>query len=157
LTADAFPVIPLPNQGGSIHILLGKFGVNESPVESLSHAFLYRVTLHAKSKFRISAGQEVNCAVFVPDDPVFVNGDLIGNSQLLIVENSAEEIILRNPGILNADVFIMGGPEPSEPLVVQGPFVMNTHEEIADAYRGFFAGEYGSIPRHNSYKSDQSP
>jgi redox-sensitive bicupin YhaK (pirin superfamily) len=147
LNADAFPVIPLPNQGGVIHILLGKCGVNESPVESLSHAFLYRVTLNAKSKFRIPVGKEMNCAVFVPDDPVVVNGDLIGKSQLLIIENSKKEIVLRNPGISNADAFIMGGPEPSEPLVVQGPFVMNSREEIAVAYRDFFAGEYGAIPR----------
>lgn len=147
LNADAFPVTPLPNQGGTIHILLGKFGVNESPVESLSHAFLYRVTLNAKSKFRISTGKEMNCAVFVPDDPVVINGDLTGKSQLLILENSNEEIVLRNPGISNVDAFIMGGPEPAEPLVVHGPFVMNSREEIAGAYRDFFAGEYGAIHR----------
>jgi redox-sensitive bicupin YhaK (pirin superfamily) len=150
LNADAFPVTPLPNQGGIIHILLGKFGVNESPVESLSHAFLYRVTLHAKSKFRIPVDEAMNCAIFVPDDPVVVNGDLIGKSQLLVLENGQEEIVLRNPGISNADAFIMGGPEPGEVLVVQGPFVMNSREEMAGAYRDFFAGEYGAIPQ--SYK-----
>ena len=151
LNADAFPVAPLPNQGGVIYILLGKCGMNESPVESLSQAFLYRVTLNAKSEFRILVREEMNCAVFVPDDPVIVNGDLIGKSQLLILENSKEEIVLRNPGISNADAFIMGGPEPAEPLVVQGPFVMNSREEIAGAYRDFFAGEYGTIPQR--YKS----
>jgi len=146
LNADAFPNAPLPNHGGVIYFLLGKCGVNQSPIESLSQAFLYRVTLNAKSKFRISAGEEMNCAIFVPDDPIIVNGDLIGKSQLLILENSNEAIVLRNPGILNADAFILGGPEPPEPLVVQGPFVMNSREEIAGAYRDFFAGEYGTIP-----------
>jgi redox-sensitive bicupin YhaK (pirin superfamily) len=92
-------------------------------------------------------------AVFVPDDPVIVNGDLIGKSRLLIVENSNEEIVLRNPGISNVDAFILGGPEPAEPLVVQGPFAMGSREEIAGAYRDFFAGEYGTI----SHKSGQSP
>jgi len=154
LNADAFPVTPLPNQGGVIHILLGKCGVNESPVESLSRAFLYRVILNAKSGFRISVGGEMKSAVFVPDDPVVVNGDLIGKSQLLILENSDEEIVLRNPGISNTNAFIMGGPEPAEPLVVQGPFVMNSREEIAGAYRDFFAGEYGAIPQN--YKPRQS-
>jgi redox-sensitive bicupin YhaK (pirin superfamily) len=154
LNADAFPVAPLPNQGGVIHILLGKCGVNESPVELLSRAFLYRVTLNAKSKFRISVDWEMKSAVFVPDDPVVVNGDLIGKSQLLILENSKEEIVFRNPGISNADAFIMGGPEPAEPLVIQGPFVMNSREEMAGAYRDFFAGEYGAIPQ--SYKPRQS-
>jgi redox-sensitive bicupin YhaK (pirin superfamily) len=154
LNAGAFPVAPLPNQSGVISILLGRCGVTDSPVESLSHAFLYRVTLNAKSGFRISAGEGMKSAVFVPDDHVVVNGDLYGKSQLLILENSNEEIVLRNPGISNADAFILGGPEPAEPLVVQGPFVMNSREEIAGAYRDFFAGEYGTIPQR--YRSGQS-
>jgi redox-sensitive bicupin YhaK (pirin superfamily) len=155
LNADAFPNVPLPNHGGVIYFLLGKCGMSESPVESLSQAFLYRVTLNARSEFRITAGEEMTSAVFVPDDPIIVNGDLIGKSQLLILENSNEEIALRNPGISNTDAFILGGPEPAEPLVVQGPFVMNSREEIAGAYRDFFAGEYGTIPHR--YKSNQSP
>lgn len=155
LNAGDFPVAPLPNQGGVIYILLGKFGVNVSPVESLSQAFLYRVTFNAKSEFRISSGEAMSCAVFVPDDPIIVNGDLIGKSQLLILEKSNKEIVLRNPGISNTDAFILGGPEPAEPLVVQGPFAMNSREEIAGAYRDFFAGKYGTIPHR--YKSNHSP
>ena len=147
LNAGAFPIVPLPNHGGLIHILLGKCGVYESPAESLSQAFLYRVTLNPKSQFRIPVGEAMTTAVFVPDDQVIVNGALMAKSQLAIVENSNDEIVLRNPGILNADAFILGGPEPAEPLIVQGPFAMNTRKEIAGAYRDFFAGEYGAIAR----------
>ena len=147
LSADDFPNAPLPNHGGMIRILLGKYGVNESPVESLSQAFLYHVTLSPKSAFLISVGEEMKSAVFVPDDPVIVNGDLIGKSQLLIVENNDKAIVLRNPGISNVDAFILGGPEPAEPFVVQGPFAMNCREEVAGAYHDFFAGEYGRIPK----------
>ena len=147
LSADDFPALPLPDQGGVITILLGKCGANVSPVESLSRAFLYRVTLNAKSEFRIRACGQMECAIFVPDDPVIVNGELIEKSELSILDNSNEEIVLRNPGILHADAFILGGPEPAEPLVIQGPFAMNSKEEIAAAYGDFFAGEYGVIPQ----------
>jgi redox-sensitive bicupin YhaK (pirin superfamily) len=150
LNADAFPVAPLPDHGGLIYILLGQCGLYESPVESHSQAFLYRIALNAKSEFRIKAGKEMKSAVFVPDDPVIVNGDLTGKSQLLILEDSNKEIILRNPGICNADAFILGGPEPTETFVVQGPFVMNSKEEIAGAYRDFFAGEYGAISQRSN-------
>src|ERR1700761_5830329 len=105
LNAGDFTNAELPNDGGTICVLLGKCGAIESPVESLSQAFLYRVTLNAKSEFRIAVGRDVKSAVFAPDDPVIVNGDFIGKSQLLILENNGEEIILRNPGIANADAF----------------------------------------------------
>jgi redox-sensitive bicupin YhaK (pirin superfamily) len=144
LNADAFPIADLPNHAGVIRVLLGKCRAIESPVESLSEAFLYRITLNAKSEFRLSVCEEMKSAVFVPDDPIIVNGDVAQKSLLLILENQ-EEIVLRNPGISNADAFILGGPELTEPLVVQGPFVTNSQKEIADAYRDFFAGKYGTI------------
>jgi redox-sensitive bicupin YhaK (pirin superfamily) len=147
LNAQSFPIAHLPDHGGMIRILLGKCGAIASPVQSLSQAYLYRVTLSAKSEFRITIGGEMKSAVFVPDNPVIVNGDLAGKSQLLVLQENNEEIVLRNPGISNVDAFILGGPEPNEPLVVQGPFVMSSQKEIADAYRDFFQGEYGTIPR----------
>jgi redox-sensitive bicupin YhaK (pirin superfamily) len=146
LNADAFPIARLPNYGGLIRILLGKSGDLESPVESLSKEFLYRVTLNAKSEFRIRVDEKMKSAVFVPDKPIIINGDPGEKSQLIILGNKGEKIVLRNPGISNADVFILGGTEPVEPLVVQGPFVMNSQKEIANAYQDFFAGEYGVIP-----------
>ena len=147
LNAESFPVAELPDHSGIIRILLGKCGAIASPVELLSQAYLYRITLSAKSEFRITTSEEMKSAVFVPDNPVIVNGELAGKSQLLVLQDNDKEIILRNPGISNADAFILGGPEPNEPLVVQGPFAMNSLKEIADAYRDFFEGKYGMIPR----------
>jgi redox-sensitive bicupin YhaK (pirin superfamily) len=147
LNAHDFPVAELPNHAGKLQVLLGKTGMNESPAECLSGEFLFRVTLNAKSEFRIQIAEENKIAVFVPDNSIIVNGDLLGCSKLLIIENTREEIILRNPGILCADAFILGGPDPNESLFVQGPFAMNSREEIAAAYQDFFAGEYGTIPK----------
>jgi redox-sensitive bicupin YhaK (pirin superfamily) len=147
LNSEVFPVASLSNHGGVIRILVGKCGSYESPVQSFSGAFLYRVTLNAKSEFRIPVREEMKRAVFVPDDLVIVNGSLVGKSQLLILRNNYGEINLRNPGISNADAYILGGPEPAERVIVQGPFAMNSQKEISDAYRDFFAGEYGKIPQ----------
>jgi len=149
LTADAIPSVQLPNQAGVMRVLLGEYGVMESPVEMLSRAFLYRITLNAKSEFRVSIMGEMKVAVFVPDNPIIVNGDRAAASQLLIVEDNTGKITFRNPGISSADAFILGGPEPTERIVVKGPFVTNSEKEIADAYRDFFAGEYGTIPKLN--------
>ncbi|WP_259065791.1 pirin family protein [Mucilaginibacter sp. X4EP1] len=146
-SADDFPFADLPELAGKIRVLLGSCGDIESPADSLSEAFLYRVTLNAKSEFWLPAKQEMKTAVFVPDNPILVNGTIVEKSQLLVLENSNEEIALRNPGISKADAFILGGPEPDEQIVVQGPFAMNSVEAIAAAYEDFFAGKYGFMPK----------
>jgi redox-sensitive bicupin YhaK (pirin superfamily) len=44
-----------------------------------------------------------------------------------------------------ADIILFGGEPYTEPVVSYGPFVMNTQQEIATAYRDFHAGKYGEI------------
>ena len=54
-------------------------------------------------------------------------------------------IVFQNDKINAADILIFGGKPYNEPIVAEGPFVMNSYAEIATAYRDFFAGAYGSI------------
>ncbi|MFC5826185.1 pirin family protein [Nonomuraea insulae] len=45
-------------------------------------------------------------------------------------------------------VLLFAGRPIGESVVASGPFVMNTQAEIAQAYRDFHSGKFGSIPRH---------
>lgn len=50
-----------------------------------------------------------------------------------------------NPSHEATDILLFGGEPYTEPIVAEGPFVMNSRAEIADAYRDFYAGKYGEI------------
>jgi hypothetical protein len=50
-----------------------------------------------------------------------------------------------NPKSEEIDILIFGGESYTEPIIAQGPFVMNSYEEIAIAYRDYMAGKYGDI------------
>lgn len=43
------------------------------------------------------------------------------------------------------DVLLFGGESYLEPIVAEGPFVMNSSLEIAEAYKDFYAGKFGKI------------
>jgi hypothetical protein len=44
------------------------------------------------------------------------------------------------------DVLILGGQPIREPVAWLGPFVMNTREEVVQAFHDYHAGRLGSIP-----------
>ena len=52
---------------------------------------------------------------------------------------------MTNHGDVLADILIFGGETYTESIVAHGPFVMNSEAEIAQAYRDFYAGKYGTI------------
>ncbi len=69
----------------------------------------------------------------------------------LAVLGSGDAIALRSdrgqdPRLPTLEALVMGGRPIGEPTVFYGPFVMNTREEIAQAFEDYRAGRMGRIP-----------
>jgi redox-sensitive bicupin YhaK (pirin superfamily) len=66
---------------------------------------------------------------------------LLDGNLLRIAADSTQES--RHP---NLEMFIIGGVPLREPVVQYGPFVMNTRDEIMQAYDDYQTGRFGQIP-----------
>jgi redox-sensitive bicupin YhaK (pirin superfamily) len=142
LPGGGCPELELPGNAGLLKVLLGTCGVLHSPLKTFLKEFIYHIRINPKSSFSYPLKQEMEYAAFVPGDAIRINEQMIGNSHLLAFPKNDPAIQLYNPGICVSDMFIFGGQEYLEPIVVGGPFVMNTRKEIAQAYGDFFAGKY---------------
>ena len=143
--AEDIPMIMLPDDAGAIRILMGEFGCNASPVKTFSKQFIYHLELNPKSVFSLFAKEGIEYAAFVPELEIFINETPVSKSKIAIFEGEGGEITFENSHIEQADVFVFGGEKYTEPIVAQGPFVMNSAAGIAEAYSDFFNGKYGTI------------
>ena len=57
--------------------------------------------------------------------------------QLVLFSNDGDSISLRSTDDSSMEILILGGTPINEPMVRYGPFVMNTKEEIFQAFRDF--------------------
>jgi len=145
LASSDIPEAQLPNNAGSLRVLLGKSGEIISPIKTFLNEFIYHIRLNPKSSFSYHTKPDREHAVFVPAEEVHVNQEITGKSHLLVLSKDQQTIQLSNPGITEAHAFIFGGSEYTEPIVTQGPFVMNNCSEIIEALDDFFEGRYGTI------------
>ncbi len=139
------PVTELPEDAGSIKVLIGTCGVNASPVTTFLNEFMYHITLNPKASFTYTTKDTLEYAAFVPSEEVKINGTVFSKSELATFAQDNGEITFTNNGITPASVILFGGSHYAEPIVAEGPFVMNTQKEIAEAYGDFFDGKYGEI------------
>lgn len=148
IQANEVPQKTLPNQSGWIKVIIGNYEELRSKIPNYSEQFLYHIQLEAGKQFSISMADKIEVAAFLPTQNVTLNDTEFHAGEFVEFDRNAGEIEMKNTTQTTIDILLFGGEEYKEPVVAEGPFVMNTQAEIAEAYRDFYAGKYGEI-KHN--------
>ena len=143
--ANKIPKKILPNESGWLKVIVGSYEDLSSKIPNYSKQFLYHIQLNAGKQFSIAMENEIEVAAFLPTQNVMLNDTEFQAGEFIEFDKVAGEIEIKNNSLTTIDVLLFGGEEYIEPVVAEGPFVMNSPEEIATAYRDFYAGKYGKI------------
>lgn len=145
IQAPDVPKKELPNQSGFIKVVVGNYEDLSSSIPNYSEQFLYHIHLKAGKQFSIKMDENIEVATFVPSKKITLNDTEFEAGEFVKFDRKAGEIELKNTSQTSVDVLLFGGEEYTEAIVAEGPFVMNSQEEIVEAYQDFYAGKYGEI------------
>ena len=130
------------SEGVTINLISGRWKDQKGPYEPLSDIFLSTIEIKKNSNIKIKVKSSRNVFLYVIQGSVSVNGIKVSKLHLVEFNNDGDDILIE--GAENS-VLIFGHAEPfNEPMVAQGPFVMNTMEEIREAYEDYQNGKMGT-------------
>jgi redox-sensitive bicupin YhaK (pirin superfamily) len=145
IQANEVPQKTLGNENGLIKVIVGNYEELSSIIPNYSDQFLYHIQLNAGKQFSLEIGEKIEVAAFLPTQNVKLNDTEFNAGEFVEFDRKAGEIEIKNTSQIPIDILLFGGEEYTEPIAADGPFVMNSQAEIAEAYRDFYAGKYGKL------------
>ena len=145
IAAQDIPVVKLPGDGGTVRVIAGAFANSAGAARTFTPINLLDVRLAAGKRATLDLKDGYTAALYVLHGEVVVSGREIARpTELVVLDRNGAEVILEANS--DATVFVMNGQPIEEPIAGYGPFVMNTRQEIHQAFADFNQGRLGVVP-----------
>lgn len=142
LQQDEIPIVTEDEGKVRINVISGKWGDVQGPIDSLGGIDMNSIELKKSGTFTTAIPAERNIFFYVVRGQVKLNGKPISKLHLVELENEGDEIKVE---ALEDAYILLGHAKPfNEPVVSHGPFVMNSEQEIQEAFRDYQQGKMGS-------------
>jgi hypothetical protein len=141
-----------PDGGALVRLIAGEVDGFAGPGSTHSPITMLHATVSPGAKLVLPWRRDFNALVYglSGDGSVGDRGQPLHSGQLAVLGDGDNVVVAadavqasRSPGL---DVLVLGGRPIREPVYAYGPFVMNTQEEIAQAFEDFHAGRLGTVP-----------
>ncbi len=138
------PTVPLPEGAGTARIIAGDYAGQKGSAQTFTPIDLWDVSLRAGKAAELPLPDGHVTALLVLSGAVTINGDRkAGAGDLAIFERNGGGIALEAG--TDAQLLLMSGEPIDEPIAGYGPFVMNSHAEIQQAFEEYQLGKMGEI------------
>jgi redox-sensitive bicupin YhaK (pirin superfamily) len=129
---------------GAIEVIAGNYENVTGAASTFSPVNMFNARLEKGGKAGFNFPAAYNTALLVVSGEINVNGTQpVAENHFALFENDGEHFSIE--ATKKTIVLILSGEPLNEPIVAQGPFVMNTREEIAQAIRDYNLVKFGYL------------
>jgi hypothetical protein len=150
--AEQVVLVSSPDGGALVRLIAGDVGDFAGPGSTHSPMTMAHATVSPGARLTLPWKREHNALVYVLSGRGTAGDDRrpIGAGQLAVFGDgdsvTVEADVTQESRSPSLDVLLLGGRPIREPVYAYGPFVMNTKDEVAQAFEDYQAGRLGTVP-----------
>ncbi|WBV60002.1 pirin family protein [Chryseobacterium camelliae] len=131
-------------ENGFIEVIAGAYKDQKGPATTFSPVHMMNAKLKKGGKAEFDFPANFNTAALVIEGSILINGEeKITTDHLALFKNEGENFTLE--ATEDAVILIISGQPLNEPIFPHGPFVMNSREEIIQAFEDYNLGKFGYL------------
>lgn len=138
------PRVSIADGNGEVEVIAGEFQGKKGAASTFTPIHMYNVTLKQGSKVTLSFPSNYTTALVTISGSTRINNqEEIPGDHFVMFKKDGEEFSLE--ALTDTKILVLSGEPIGEPIAAYGPFVMNTREELIEAFKDFEQGKFGHL------------
>ena len=130
--------------GGIVEVIAGSYQAHQGAATTFTPVNMLNAKLTSGGSATFSFPANHNTCILVIEGEVILNDtEDVPLDHLALFKNEGESFIIK--ATQNSIVLILSGEPINEPIAAHGPFVMNTREQIMEAFQDYELGKFGEL------------
>ena len=141
---ESIPRYHVENNGGEIEIIAGEYKGIKGAATTFTSMNMLNLKLKSNAEASFSFPSNFNTAMLVIEGIIQVNDkDVAPTDHFILMANDGEDFTVKATD--DAIVLLLSAAPIGEPIAAHGPFVMNTRQELMEAFNDFNTGKFGYL------------
>jgi quercetin 2,3-dioxygenase len=134
----------LPDKESRVDIIAGTYKDVKGPATTFSPINLFNAKLKKGARLDLSFSNTTNTGLLVIEGGININESKTApENNFILLGRDGNDIAIE--AVNDSIILILNGEPINEPIASYGPFVMNTQDEIKEAYQDFHDGKFGYL------------
>lgn len=143
ISHDKMGVHTLENNAGTVEVIAGNYLDTKGPASTFTPVHLMNAKLNKGGKADFSFPFNYTTFAIVIEGNVVINGENAPENHFVLFGSRGEDFTIEASE--DAVILVVSGEPIREPIAAHGPFVMNTREELIEAFEDFNMGKFGHL------------
>ncbi|WP_179376665.1 pirin family protein [Winogradskyella wichelsiae] len=133
----------LPNEAGLVEVIAGSYQGVVGPASTFSPMNMFNLKLKKGAKTQLTFPKHYTTSLLMVEGSATINGAKVLADHFVLFNSDGETFTVET--LSDGVILVLSGEPINEPIAAHGPFVMNTQEELIEAFQDFNTGKFGYL------------